>query len=614
MKKFSKAVTSDSAKTANKDDAKLKLPVKKNTLKNDKESVDKTDKLKIKKQDDVKIVKKKDDDKVVQKKDDVSAKKGISTKFGVKRFQHQTPKFKFKIDKKSTIFSSTQTLSKGGKVALSFGRNADLAKLPTSNAMTSKKDNSANWTCSIKTENRTSVDPDGVLLNPQFHKIFVGGVYDIKNIANGEYKTVPFARKPITLVSEGTSKAQVIVNTPSSGSIQEGINKLADSGKRGGGITIGSKFKMSSEEELFVRTGGSGNYLGFGGSHDFNYKINEKSNKYVVEMYQKYYTVHVDSSINEPNDFFMFKSESNHPDAIAENAVDPNWVYVDSVAYGRILYVVYESDYSFEEHGIDVNMYAYFGIANGELGLNEKQREIISRSTVTIVAVGGKPEIVAPLINSNSYKEFQKRIDNLLGDKNDEVKIGYTLATLDQATVGTRMITDYTSRECSPRASKYRVTWEEVVNTVNDDSGNASEIKAFVRIRAKGNGKSILDIDKKNKALAGWDELADSAKKIMPAPWTFTEGSAANPLDLTQSEIWKVNKHIDFNIPVDDPNAELAIRVDVVEFDDSTANDQFAENFWKRKISELSGNEKVSLVCRHEASRVTFNFKIEAIF
>ncbi|NJM80985.1 MAG: hypothetical protein HC854_17725 [Flavobacterium sp.] len=259
---------------------------------------------------------------------------------------------------------------------MSFGRNNDLEKLPTSNKVTSKSDNSSNWTCSIKTQSLTSIDADGVLLNPQFHKIFVGGVYDIKNIANGEYKTVPFSRKPITLVSEGTNKAQVIVNAPSSGSIQEGINKLADSGKRGGGITLGSKFKMSSEEELFVRTGGSGNYLGFGGSHDFNYKSNEKSNKYIVEMYQKYYTVHVDSSINEPKDFFTFKSESNHPESISENQVDPNWVYVDSVTYGRILYLVYESDYSFEAHGIDVNMYAKFGLANGELELNEKQKEI----------------------------------------------------------------------------------------------------------------------------------------------------------------------------------------------------------------------------------------------
>lgn len=114
--------------------------------------------------------------------------------------------------------------------------------------------------------------------------------------------------------------------------------------------------------------------------------------------------------------------------------------------------------------------------------------------------------------------------------------------------------------------------------------------------------------------MADWDALSDSVKKIVPAPWTFTQGSAANPLDLIQSEIWKVNKNIDFNIPIDDPNAKLGIRVDVVEFDDSSANDQFEENLWEGKINELSGNDKISLVCRHDASRVTFNFKIEAIF
>lgn len=555
----------------------------------------------------------KDRKKIVVDKNSFALKPGVISRLGVKRITHKPSSFNFKIAKKDSIFSTTHHL-KTGKVELSFGRKSDLEKLAESNAISSKRENQGNWTCNIKDVKITDLNYNGFLLNPQFYKIFVGGVYDMKNIASGQYNTVPFSRKPITISSEGTNLTKTTVSSPSSSNIEEAVHKLRASGVHAGGITHGAKFKMNSEQELFIRTSGSGNYLGFGGNHDFTYKTNEKSNKYVVELYQIYYTVHVDSSVNEPGDYFYLKSESDNTQAIEDKDVDPNWVYVDSVSYGRILYIVYESDYSFEEHDIDVNMYAYFGFANGELGLNERQKEILKETRVTIACAGGKPEKVAPLLNANSFKAFQQRIDSLLSDKNDEVKIGYTLATLDQATVGARVITNYTSRECSPRATRYRVIWENIRNVVNDDPGNASEIKAVARIRAFGDGKSILDIDKKNKPLAEWDELPQSVKKIAPAPWTFTEGSKNNPLELAQSELWKVNKSIDFNVPINDPEAKIAIRVDLTEYDSTSADDNFEENLWSAKISELSDKEEVSLMCRHEASRIEFKFKIQAIY
>jgi thiol-activated cytolysin len=591
MAKF-KVVKKEESK--NQDDPKLNLEKKK-----DKVVIEK-DLLNVKKQ----------NKKVILNKDAFASKRTISNRLGIVRRNHAPVNFKFKIEKKSVLGTSNLSLDGGGKIKLEFGRNMT----PTSShQLKSKSDNSGNWTCSIQNHSKDIIDKDAVILNKQLDKIFVGGVYDIKNIANGQYNTLGFPRKPITIVSESTQKAQVVVNSPSSGSIQAGIRELLGSGKTGGTRSFGAKFEMHSEEDLFINTGGSGNYLGFGGNHNFNHKSNEKSHKYVVEIIQAYYTVHVDSAINEPGDFFYLKSESSKPDAIADNAIDPNWVYVDSVTYGRMLYVIYESDYSFSEFGIDVNMYAYFGFANGELDLTEKQKEMLKHTSVTIAAVGGAPEKAGPLANANSFKQLQKRIDAFLSEKNDEVKIAFSLATLDQATVGTRMITDYTSRQCTPRASKYRVIWQNVQNTVNDDAGNASEIKAFVRLRAMGNGKSILDVDKKNKALSAWDAIPSASRTAIPAPWTFTAGNSENPLELTQSEVWEVNKHLDFNIPLDDPEAKIAIRVDVREFDDFD-DDHFADNTWQSKITELSDNETVTLVSRHEGSRITFKFKVEAIY
>ncbi|PKA84455.1 hypothetical protein ATE92_2645 [Ulvibacter sp. MAR_2010_11] len=555
--------------------------------------------------------------KVIAKKPAISVSKASNlSKLGISKKVRPAVKFNFSIPKKTILQSTTVGLRGGGQIKMEYARKLnDFGKIvPISG--TAKKEATSNWTCQIQQWDAEIVNKDTAILNPQFTKIYVGGVYDFKSIANGEYNTVPFARKPITIVSDNNhaKKAQVLINDPSSGNVQAGVLELIGGAKPGGSRTVGTKFEMLSEEDFFMRTGGSGYYLGFGGSHNFSFTDEKKSHKYVVEIFQAYYTIFVDSSVHEPSDFFFLKGESNNPKAIDKSEIDPNWVYVDSITYGRMLYIVYESDYSLSAHGIDVDAYANFGFAGGEASLNEKQKSILKTTKVTVGAIGGNPIYSSLLVNAGSFKELQKRIDDYFKQTNDEVKIAFTLATLDQATVGTRMITKYTSRQCAPRASKYRIVWDMVVNSVNDDAGSASEIKAFVRIIAfDGKGKSIMDVNKKNKAIANWENIPKALRSTVPKPWTFTEGSSQNPLELKEGEPWSVNKQIDFNVPLNDPNAKIGIRVDVVEFDDFD-DDNFQDNLWESKINDLSDLTSVNLVSRHEGSRVTFMFRVIPIF
>jgi hypothetical protein len=525
-------------------------------------------------------------------------------------------KFKFKVPQKKILYATNIGLQGGGKIKIEAGRNmSDYGSiLPIEN--TGKTEQPANWTCHVQQWNAEIINRDTAILNPQFTKIYVGGVYDFKSIATGEYKTLPYARKPLTIVSDNNhaKKAQVLVSSPTAGNIQQGILELIGGAKPGGSKTTGTAFEMLSEEDFFMRTGGSGYYLGFGGSHQFNFKDSRKSHKYVVEIYQAYYTIFVDNSVHEPKDFFYLKSESTKADAIDEAKIDPNWVYVDSVTYGRMLYLVFESDYSFSQYGMDVNVYANVGFAGGEASLNATQKKVLQSTKLTVGAVGGNAIYSGLLSNASSFKDLQKRIDDYFKQTNDEVKIAFTLSTLDQATVGTRMITKYTSRQCAPRASRYRITWNTVINSANDDAGSASELKAFVRIMAfGGNGKPLMDLGKKNKAILDWEKLPDSVKQLKPKPWTFTEGSASNPLELEGGAGWEVNKQVEFGIPKNDDQAKIGIRVDVVEFDDFD-NDQFEDSLWEKKIAELSDLTPISLVSRHEGSRVTFLFTIEPIY
>lgn len=537
-------------------------------------------------------------------------------KFGISKKLRPAVKFQFTIPKKTILQSTIIGLRGGGQIKMEYARKLnDFGKIvPISG--TNKKEEPSNWTCQIQEWDAEIVNKDTAILNPQFTKIYVGGVYNFKSIANGEYNTVPYVRKPIKIVSDNNhaKKAQVVINDPTSGNVQAGVLELIGGANPGGVRTVGSKFEMLSEEDFFMRTGGSGYYLGFGGSHNFSFTDNKKSHKYVVEVFQAYYTIFVDSSVHEPSDFFLIKGESNNPKAIDKSKIDPNWVYVDSITYGRMLYVVYESDYSLSAHGIEVDVYANIGFAGGEANLNEKQKSILKTTKVTVGAVGGNPIYSGLLINAGSFKDLQKRIDDYFKQTNDEVKIAFSLSTLDQATVGTRMITKYTSKQCSPRASKYKIIWDRIINGVNDDAGNASEIKAFVRIVAfNGKGKSIMDVNKKNAEIANWENIPKELRSAVPKPWTFTEGSSQNPLELGEGEAWDVNKQIDFNVPLNDNNAKIGIRVDVLEFDDFN-DDDFKDNLWESKINDLSDITPVNLVSRHDGSRITFMFRVVPVY
>jgi len=161
----------------------------------------------------------------------------------------------------------------------------------------------------------------------------------------------------------------------------------------------------------------------------------------------------------------------------------------------------------------------------------------------------------------------------------------------------------------------FRIVWDKVTNTVLEDAGDISELKVFVRIMAfDGKGKTILDKDKKNKVILEWEKLPKPSHKIIPKPWTFIEGTFDSQLELKQGEAWIENKKIDFSIPANDKDAKIGIRVDAIEFDgytkDAPDHDNFDDNTWDSRVSEISKITPVKIVIREEEARLTFFFTI----
>lgn len=170
---------------------------------------------------------------------------------------------------------------------------------------------------------------------------------------------------------------------------------------------------------------------------------------------------------------------------------------------------------------------------------------------------------------------------------------------------------------------KYRISWDKVINTVNDDSGNSSELKVFVRIMAfDSKGKTILDEGKKNKKIIEWEKLPSSAHQIIPKPWTFAEGSENNPLELGQGKSWAANKWVEFRISSKEKKARFGIRMDAVEYDTSinpilltstTTRDYYEDNLWEANVSDIKKSTPVVLVIREQEGRLTFKFTVSPV-
>jgi hypothetical protein len=526
--------------------------------------------------------------------------------------------FIFKIKPNPVIFKTKVKLSGPDAIDVQVIRNPGLYTKIVPDASFSKINKDSNWNCSEKRWSGDVIRKEPVILNKNMDELYPGAIFAYESISNGTYKRLPYPRKPLTVVvnRNQASLTTLTVDNPSVGSIMQAMSNIRGSFKGGGAaISFGESFAVLSEEDLFMRTGGSGYYLGFGGSHSVDYKSSSKSHKFFINLFQEYYSILIDDTHMQPSDFFVTTDESpTTKDALKPELIDPNWVVVSSVKYGRVLNLMFESDESYSEYGMDVTAYANFLVAGGSANFSLRQKDFLKRVSVRFVAYGGNPSLTGQILTAGNQSELTKAIKNYFAGTMDEVPIGYSLATLDGENVGARLMSDFTSRQCAPAAGKYEVLWNSVTCDFNDDGSDGEEITAYVRIRAwDGNGKEIPDIENKNKNIIAREELNKKSGLKLPVPWTFTRGTKSNPIQLNTGETREINQRITFKVSKDDKNAKLGIRTDVLEYDDFN-DDHFTDDVRNLRFSEIIDGQELRMICTHERSRIRFNITVRPVY
>ncbi|PPK99355.1 thiol-activated cytolysin family protein [Parapedobacter indicus] len=477
-----------------------------------------------------------------------------------------------------------------------------------------REENSPGWKCAVDHSKGIWSSDQVVETNDAISKIFLGGVYDMRELAAGNAATLPYARKPLTVMvdSHHFKVASQEVPNPTKHEIRAAINKIIRSKDMPDvAVSTGTLREFDSYASLLTNFSGSGHYFGFGGSHRIEFNSTRKTHKFYLEAKQLYYTVSVSNTANEPEDFFYIKEEDpGIADAVSRDKINPNWVFVDSIGYGRMLYFVFESDESYEGMDIDLKQYADYWVAAAELEEKVKERVEEKNVSLQVFAMGGSP-LVASIITHQNPGDIKKAISNYLKGTNDEVPISYSLRTLDMHTVGTKMYVDYESRKCHPKATKYKVIWESITCAVNDDGGDGEQVNARVRIRAldKSN-KDIMDEDRLNKQIIEHANAGTGLDKIF---WTFSKGNSDNPFFLKERKAIFMNKSICFPMKENKAIHEIGIRVDITEYD-SGPNDNFLDDHTNVKINEIDPDKRYTLTCRHDESEILFGFRIVPLY
>lgn len=286
------------------------------------------------------------------------------------------PKFNFSKVKLNLLHTQKINFREKDSVTLNYGR--DLAPYTEVAVNRIGNENSPGWKCHVDSTNGIWSSNQVVETNNAISKIFLGGVYHMKELASGNAVTVPYARKPLYVLvdSHHFEDATVKVDNPYKHEIREAINKIIRSKDMPDiAFTNGSIKEFHSYSSLLTNFSGSGHFLGFGGSHNIEFNSKKNTHKFYLECKQLYYTVSISNTVTEPEDFFYIKEEDpNVDDAVHRNKIDPNWVFVDSVGYGRMLYLIFESDERYEGMDIDLEQYADYWLAAVELKETVRKR------------------------------------------------------------------------------------------------------------------------------------------------------------------------------------------------------------------------------------------------
>ncbi|MGH7533480.1 MAG: thiol-activated cytolysin family protein [Gemmatimonadales bacterium] len=322
-------------------------------------------------------------------------------------------------------------------------------------------------------------NPDQFMMfDPNASTLWPGNLIQGQSIASGVPQAVPVSdRAPATVFlaivsgdsSGSANKIFRTVNEPSGSSVTQAMNDIL-AGYHGG---TPAKYNFSMEQAY---SASQINFtLGFGYSGpaanatgSFGFSMSSAKSRYVVRLTQQYFTM----AFDDPQGAAGVFGPSVTAQTLAPYVGNGNPVcYISSVTYGRVFYLIYESQASSLQLQQALNFAYNGGVASGNVTDTVSFNQVMSQTQVSIFQLGGDPG--AGLVLSDP-KNFD-RINSFLTKgadftpNNVGAPISYTIKYLQDASLvrmNSTMEYDYTAR--TPIASGVTATKSSFVIAMPD--------------------------------------------------------------------------------------------------------------------------------------------------
>lgn len=492
---------------------------------------------------------------------------------------------------------------------------------PSKKTVTNKKNSQdEGWICTSEFVDQTT-SGDNVALSPLGAEIYPGLIFDPEAFHSGTYQKVSqYSRKPMKLTVDGNCYVEKTIADPTEQNISAIVGQMrAELKNKGCGVITQSFYgqEILSQEDLLVNTAAAGSYMGVSAKMNCNFESQKKSYKYLVDYTAPYYSIVTALDVKADNIFHLTTEGGSAPKPVAPEAIDPNWVYVKSVTYGKRLLAIVESNEDLEKVGVFAEGNADYGLFKVSASADFKMSSALKQTTVRLFAIGG--DQIGKSFVGLELKDIKNTIAAFLtsNDKNYQ-PLSFKLKTIDDELVLVQLTSQYTSQKCIPKTNTFRITWTGVQVEKGDDGGGgkSEDIWARVKIRAYDkNGKGIPDID--NKVPAAHYTMDDSPVGIALA--TFTFGKEDNPKTLQESatvqDVFGSNKpSVTFAFPNDDYNGKMVITSYLTEIDNMASDDVFnCGSKFTIKISDAP-QAQYKIKCTHDLSVINLLFTIEPIY
>jgi hypothetical protein len=331
--------------------------------------------------------------------------------------------------------------------------------------------------------------------------LYPGALLNGDSLGDGAFNEIPLPKKPLTLSSNlSGAAAAATMEDPSLSAFLLARDAMLSPALEGG-KTFAPKFTEAvelatvNEDQLSLTLGfnveaGVATNVDVAGQFDFN--DTTKRSRYLVRIVNELYTLAVDKPASA-SDYFADGVSLADVQAAFRDGNPP--VYVDSVTYGRVIYLAVESSFSATEleAAIDASIKGVGFEVLADFGLTEEQ--VLSETSIKALAIGGLAEDqtdFGALADPETLKRIAQRDASVSEDFLGE-PISFTVAyLLDNSRTVSDVAGAYSVESCRPKPAApapvedLRVGVNQLFVKSVGDAGNDAELHGTIAVSYRG--------------------------------------------------------------------------------------------------------------------------------